>query len=104
MFAALGSLMVERKVSEEKAREDEMKKKIIKIGLHKLNEYIRQHPNPMAKLREFDADHNNSLNKNEFSSFLVSTDITEFGGREIRRMIMEQIFKYFKPRTEITMA
>jgi len=57
-----------------------MKKKIIRIGLYKLTEYINKHPDPMTKLRELDVDQNNSLSKNEFSSFLVSTDIREFAG------------------------
>jgi len=48
--------------------------------LYKLTEYINKHPDPMTKLRELDVDQNNSLSKNEFSSFLVSTDIREFAG------------------------
>lgn len=37
----------DRKQGEDKAREEEMKKKVVKIGTHKLQEFINHHPNPI---------------------------------------------------------
>jgi hypothetical protein len=75
-----------------------MQKKIIKIGLYKLQEFIKKHENPLAFLKEFDQDGNNSLSKNEFNSFLLATDIRELSSKDIRRIVIEHIYKYYLPR------
>ena len=41
-----------------------MQKKIIRIGIYKLQEFIKNHENPLAFLKEFDRDGNSSLSKN----------------------------------------
>lgn len=60
----LHSMVTERKKSEEKSRSDEIQKKIIRVGLYKLQEFVKKHPNPLAFFKEFDKDGNNSISKN----------------------------------------
>jgi hypothetical protein len=90
-------------VSEEKSREDEMQKKMIRIGIYKLQEFMKRHEAPLVFLREFDRDGNGGLSKNEFNSLLLATDIRELSSKDIRRIVIVHIFKYFQPRQEITM-
>jgi hypothetical protein len=61
--------------------EDEMKKKIIRIGLYKLQEFMKNHENPLGFLKEFDRDGNSELSKNEFNSLLVATEIKELSSK-----------------------
>lgn len=80
-----------------------MQKKIVRIGLYKLKEFIRKHQAPLAFLQEFDVDNNGGLSKNEFNSFLLATDIREFSGKDIRKILIDHIYAYFRPKKEISM-
>jgi hypothetical protein len=41
-----------------------MQKKIIRIGIYKLQEFMKKHQDPLVFLKEFDQDNNSSLSKN----------------------------------------
>lgn len=80
-----------------------MQKKMIRIGIYKLQEFMKKHEAPLAFLKEFDRDGNGGLSKNEFNSLLLATDIRELSSKDIRRIVIGHIYKYFHPRQEITM-
>jgi hypothetical protein len=80
-----------------------MQKKMIRIGIYKLQDFMRKHEAPHAFLREFDRDGNGGISKNEFNSMLLATDIRELSSKDIRRIIIEHIYKYYQPRKEITL-
>ncbi len=80
-----------------------MKKKVVRMGLYKLQEYMTKLTNPMVYFQDFDVDGNFSISKTEFNKILVATDIKEFASREIRKMIVDHIFKYF-PKGEISIS
>lgn len=56
----------------------------------------------MELLRQFDDDNNGALSKAEFSSFLVATDIKEFHSKDIRKIVVENIYRHF-PSNLITL-
>ena len=66
-------MIYEKKQSQDKARQEEMKKKVVRIGLHKLQEFVQKHPSPIVFFYEFDADENGSINKVEFGKMLIAT-------------------------------
>jgi hypothetical protein len=80
-----------------------MQKKMIRIGIYKLQEFIKNHKDPLGFLKEFDRDGNGGVSKNEFNSLLLATDIRELSSKDIRRIVIEHIYKYFLPRKEITL-
>jgi hypothetical protein len=49
----------------------------------------------LGLLTEFDEDKNGALSKTEFSSFLLATDIKEFNNKNIRKIVIQNIYKYF---------
>jgi hypothetical protein len=73
-----------------------MKKKVIRVGLHKLQEFVKNHPCPIVFFYEFDLDENNAINKVEFSKMLMATDIKEFASKDIRKIVVDHIFAAFK--------
>ncbi len=97
----IGAMLNDRKQGDDKAREEEMKKKVVKIGTHKLQEFINHHPNPILFFVEYDLDKSGAISKVEFCRMLVATDIKEFVSKDIRKMLVDFIYKYF-PKGEIT--
>ena len=59
----IAAIISEKKQGEGKARQDEMRKKVVTIGLHKLQEYVQKHPSPIVFFYEFDTDENGSISK-----------------------------------------
>jgi len=64
---------------------------------------MKNQKDPYGFLKEFDRDGNSSISKNEFNSLLLATDIRELSSKDIRRIVIEHIYKYFLPRKEITL-
>ena len=58
IYSQTDQLIQMQKQEEARGREDEMRRKMVRVGLFKLNEFIRIHPQPMKLFREFDSDGN----------------------------------------------
>jgi len=59
----IATIINEKKQGEGKARQDEMRKRVVRIGLHQLQEFIKRHPSPIVFFYEFDSDENGSISK-----------------------------------------
>ena len=97
----IATIINEKKQGDGKARQEEMRKRVVRIGLHQLQEFIKKHPSPIVFFYEFDSDENGSISKVEFGKLLVATDIREFQSKDIRKMLVDHLFSYF-PKGEMT--
>ena len=81
IYSQAEKLQQQQRHEEARGREEEMRRKMVRVGLFKLNEYVKNHKDPMTWFREFDSDANEAISKHGLNSMLVATDIPELANR-----------------------